>query len=177
MKNNWDERYQSKRNEDLWTWQSTGDILYMIWKYNLEPGKSLDLGCGVGEKSWLLSKFGYKVLGLDFSEYAINQAKQNFPELDFRVQDLEFIEDLQEKDFDLICDILVLAFIKDKEKYLNVIKTKLRGHFILKVPTISRKPNFIHESELKNLLKIFKILDEQVRVEENFEVRTFLLTK
>lgn len=40
-------------------------------------GKVLDVGCGAGEHTMLLVERGYDVLGVDFSEQAIAQAREN----------------------------------------------------------------------------------------------------
>lgn len=40
-------------------------------------GKVLDVGCGAGEHTMLLTRLGYDVLGIDFSEHAVAQARQN----------------------------------------------------------------------------------------------------
>jgi SAM-dependent methyltransferase len=40
-------------------------------------GKVLDVGCGTGEHTILLTRLGYDVLGVDFAPRAIEQARQN----------------------------------------------------------------------------------------------------
>jgi SAM-dependent methyltransferase len=40
-------------------------------------GKVLDVGCGTGEHTILLTRLGYDVLGIDFSPRAVEQARQN----------------------------------------------------------------------------------------------------
>ncbi|TVY06305.1 class I SAM-dependent methyltransferase [Mycolicibacterium porcinum] len=40
-------------------------------------GKVLDVGCGAGEHTMLLTRLGYDVLGIDFSEQAVAQAREN----------------------------------------------------------------------------------------------------
>ncbi|MGV0741762.1 class I SAM-dependent methyltransferase [Mycolicibacterium sp. XJ870] len=40
-------------------------------------GKVLDVGCGTGEHTMLLTRLGYDVLGIDFSPHAIAQAREN----------------------------------------------------------------------------------------------------
>ncbi|MGV9796437.1 class I SAM-dependent methyltransferase [Mycobacterium sp. NPDC003449] len=43
-------------------------------------GKVLDVGCGTGEHTMLLTRLGYDVLGIDFSPHAIAQATENAAE-------------------------------------------------------------------------------------------------
>jgi SAM-dependent methyltransferase len=40
-------------------------------------GKVLDVGCGTGEHTMLLTRLGYDVLGIDFSPHAVEQARRN----------------------------------------------------------------------------------------------------
>ncbi|MFV1365672.1 class I SAM-dependent methyltransferase [Mycolicibacterium elephantis] len=40
-------------------------------------GKVLDVGCGTGEHTILLSRLGYDVVGVDYSPHAIAQAREN----------------------------------------------------------------------------------------------------
>ena len=41
----------------------------------LISGKVLDVGCGTGEHTILLTRLGYDVLGIDFAPNAIEQAR------------------------------------------------------------------------------------------------------
>jgi SAM-dependent methyltransferase len=40
----------------------------------------LDAGCGIGEHTILLTRLGYRVLGIDFSPHAVEQARANAAE-------------------------------------------------------------------------------------------------
>lgn len=40
-------------------------------------GKVLDVGCGTGEHTMLLTRLGYDVLGIDFAPEAVEQARRN----------------------------------------------------------------------------------------------------
>src|SRR6185437_411811 len=43
-------------------------------------GKVLDVGCGTGEHTILLTRLGYDVLGIDFAPEAVEQARANAAE-------------------------------------------------------------------------------------------------
>src|SRR6476620_3309756 len=43
----------------------------------LSRGKVLDVGCGTGEHTILLTGLGYDVLGIDFAPEAVEQARRN----------------------------------------------------------------------------------------------------
>lgn len=96
--------------------------------------KILDLGCGVGERSKYLSKFG-KVIGIDISSKNIEIAKQKYPEIDFRVMEAENLS--FEKDFfDTIYAYDVLEHVDDLEKTLEEIKRVLKqgGKLLIDIP-------------------------------------------
>ena len=46
-------------------------------KVGLIRGKVLDVGCGTGEHTILLTRLGYDVLGIDFAPEAVEQARRN----------------------------------------------------------------------------------------------------
>lgn len=49
----------------------------------------LEAGCGVGQWVWMLSKQGYKIMGVDFAKRTINKMHQQFPDLDIRFGDVK----------------------------------------------------------------------------------------
>ena len=51
------------------------------------PAKILDIGCGGGRTTTMLSQMGYKVTGIDLSKNLIEYAKKNFPDIEFYVMD------------------------------------------------------------------------------------------
>ncbi len=79
----------------------------------------LDLGCGTGEISNYLSKFG-KVIGVDFSENSINIARENYKHIKFLLGDITQIN--LNKKFDYIYCIGVLHHIPEVKKALINIK-------------------------------------------------------
>src|SRR5690606_5608526 len=53
------------------------------------PGSSiLDAGCGTGRVGGYLSERGYQVVGVDLDETLIEEARNSFPDADWRVGDL-----------------------------------------------------------------------------------------
>lgn len=50
---------------------------------------ALDIGCGLGHFSAALQKLGFSVVGADGRESNVLEARQRFPEIDFRVADVE----------------------------------------------------------------------------------------
>ena len=56
-------------------------------QYSLKT--ALDLGCGVGHYSALLSEFGFEVLGADGREENVLEARGRYPHLNFQVADAQ----------------------------------------------------------------------------------------
>lgn len=50
--------------------------------------KILDLGCGIGVDSNYMTSKGFDVIGIDLSKEMLKLAKQKFPHIDFRQQDI-----------------------------------------------------------------------------------------
>lgn len=81
--------------------------------------RALDLGCGGGQGSIRLARAGYDVIGVDFSETAIELARQNADEAgvdcEFRVGDVTDLADLASDDFGLAIDNHTLHCLVEKE--------------------------------------------------------------
>ena len=55
---------------------------------NLTGKKILDLGCGIGKEENYISNKGYDIIGIDFAENIIKEAKNKFPNCKFEIMDL-----------------------------------------------------------------------------------------
>lgn len=108
-----------------------------------KSSKVLDLACGNGRHSVLFAKKGYKVTGVDLSEYLIRQArnllKSDYSEsrsnLEFEIRDMRHIS--YRNKFDLVVNLFSSFgyFDKDSENF-SVIKgisksLKKNGYFFL----------------------------------------------
>lgn len=71
-------------------------------------GRLLELGCGAGNLSIALSNKGFSVSGVDFSEAAIDWAKDNAKAaskiIDFRVADVTYMSCFASASFDVLYD-------------------------------------------------------------------------
>src|SRR5690625_3006839 len=62
------------------------DVITLLDPKNNE--KILDLGCGTGDLTHKISSMGSKVLGVDYSDHMIDQAKMKYPQIQFQVKDI-----------------------------------------------------------------------------------------
>lgn len=117
--------------------------------------KILDLGCGNGRLSVLLSKCGFNVHGLDSSEKLIAMAKENASEqnvkIDFCKGDMRKLP-FKDNEFDGIFNFYSSFGFYDNEENITVLKEirrvlKLQGKFLLE--TINR--DTLSSSIQKNL--------------------------
>ncbi len=101
--------------------------------------KVLDLACGEGYGSFLMSEWGAKeVVGVDISKEAIHSANKNFKKdnikfVNSNVEDLNFIED---NSFDLIVSFETIEHLSNPNLFLKEIKRVIRpeGAIIISCP-------------------------------------------
>jgi SAM-dependent methyltransferase len=72
----------------------------------LEPGRALDLGCGQGRNAAWLVRRGWHVTGVDFSDVALEAAREAAPDADW-IQ-----SDLREYEPDERYDLVLYAFVQ-----------------------------------------------------------------
>lgn len=84
-KTTWDSKlYQNKHS---YVYEYGSDLLNLL---KIKPEERiLDLGCGTGQLSHAIQQAGAQVTGVDASASMINDAKENFPEVDFHVANAE----------------------------------------------------------------------------------------
>src|SRR5580704_11405623 len=75
--------YQSSHS---FVWEYGRDVIGLLAP---QPGERiLDVGCGTGQLTAEIARAGADVTGIDQSAAMIAQARQNFPDLRFEVQDV-----------------------------------------------------------------------------------------
>jgi 2-polyprenyl-3-methyl-5-hydroxy-6-metoxy-1,4-benzoquinol methylase len=127
-----DERLYERTLRDLRRGKFPGDYSVKLGMCASRPGeKILDIGCGTG---WfaaaVASQYGAEVLGIDASDYAINEARRRYGDIDnlgFQVCDALLIE--YEDTFDKVSclDVLEHFSYEDAQSLLSKIGTALRG--------------------------------------------------
>lgn len=112
---------------------------YMLAKNLCEGKKVLDVACGVGYGSYLMSQWGAKnVTGIDISKEAIQQAKEIFKEdnIDFRCDTVECLKDFPDNYFDLAISLETIEHLDNPIEFLKEVRrvVKFTGTIIVSCP-------------------------------------------
>ena len=89
--------------------------------------KILDVGCGVGVDAGFMVAEGFEIIGIDLSKEMLNIARQKFPQIDFRQQNMIEI-DFPQNSFNGILASFSLIHIAKKDippllkKFHNLLK-------------------------------------------------------
>jgi ubiquinone/menaquinone biosynthesis C-methylase UbiE len=105
----------------------------------LPKGSSvLDLGCGNGEMSEFLSLKGYKVVGIDINEIAINQNKSKFSKVKYICGDITGFLPFENRTFDAV----IISFV-----LVNIIPSSVREELISEITRILKTGGLIWVNE------------------------------
>ena len=117
---NWNAELYTKKHAFVFAYGS--DLLELL---NPQPGERiLDLGCGSGELTRQLADRGAMVVGLDASASMLDKARQQFPELDFRLGDATTFA-LPDR-FDVIFSNAVLHWVTDYDRAADCMNHHLK---------------------------------------------------
>lgn len=97
---------------------------YFIAKFCCKGKVVLDVACGEGYGSYLLSKWGAKeVVGVDISSTAISKAKKIFKldNINFKTSNAEKMIHLPNSFFDLVVSFETIEHVNNPQKFLNEI--------------------------------------------------------
>ncbi len=98
---------------------------YLISKEFVKNKRVLDVACGEGYGSYLISQWeADSVVGVDISDEAIEKAKKNFKRdnIDYFVQDATNMQKLKDNDFDVVVSYETFEHVSDVELFLKEIK-------------------------------------------------------
>jgi len=135
----WEKYYAKTPLEKIpWYYTQADYFIKLLNSGKLGTGKALDLGCGVGAKSIILAKKGFKVTGIDISPTAICYARKNAKKekvgVRFIAADTSDISFLKDEKFDFVLDWANLHGIpkSKRKKYIKqIIQHTQRGSKIL----------------------------------------------
>jgi|TARA_B100001971_G_C18079124_1_gene477301 ubiquinone/menaquinone biosynthesis C-methylase UbiE len=133
--------YEDKRYVDkITTWQEKGLKKYLInyvdfVRRYVKPGaKYLDLGCGAGLSSDMLSRY-YNVTGADYSQPVLDYAKKHFKNPKFKREDARKLS-FKDNSFDAVCACGFIEHVKEVDKVLSEMHrvVKKKGVIIIVSP-------------------------------------------
>ncbi len=127
------------RNYELETWTRCSDnyedTFAMLTNKMISPlmkvteiksgSRILDIGCGPGNSTNILSETGAKVTGIDFSQKMIDNATISYPKINFKQADAESIPE-EDNTFDVVIANYVVHHLPDPEKVFSEIARVLK---------------------------------------------------
>ncbi len=118
----WDAELYESRHAFVWQF---GEALVEL--LNPQPGERvLDLGCGPGQLTAKIAERGASPLGLDSSPEMIGQARQNYPNLTFVLENAASMS--FENEFDAVFSNAALHWMLDQSAVALRIARALRTH-------------------------------------------------
>ncbi|MBU3143471.1 glycosyltransferase [Clostridium sp. CF012] len=137
----WEERFESGSWDEFEGVKQTEFFTHVALKYlpnwliediDINDYRILDAGCAKGEGTSILKQCFSKsdVIGIDFSESAINDAKNNYPACDFFCYD---IKDIKEK-YDVVFCSNVLEHFKNPFRELDKLIDITEKYLLLLLP-------------------------------------------
>lgn len=107
--------------------------------------KVLDIGCGVGYGSALLSRTAQSVIGIDLRPHAIAFAEQHWarPNITFLVGDALDVESYPSEKFDVIVAFEIIEHLPDDARFIEIVATCLQPNGILCIsaPNLEAMPH------------------------------------
>lgn len=114
--------------------------------YRFAGKRVLDVGCGIGDLSFLLAARGAEVVGVELDEEKVERAaaiaqRWNFQQLRFVAGDVMRLDQMGLGQFDVITCIALLEHIQQDEDLLTQMLSLLRpgGLLVVEVPSATRK--------------------------------------
>ena len=106
----WEARYRERETpwDDGQPWRPLPDLLN---RFAPPGGRLLDIGCGLGGKAAQMASLGYRVLGVDISQAAIDEAQRLTAGLDseLKLRRANFLKESPDTPFDVAFDRSVWA--------------------------------------------------------------------
>lgn len=160
--NEWERTYRERRLEDI-PWHSSQpekQLVELVDKGMIKPGRVLDMGSGDGTNSLYLASRGFEVYGIDISPTAVkiarHRSRRRNLQCTYTVGDVLEIRTLRR--FDLILDRGCFHHIPDehKERYTKKISglLKKKGHLFLKCFS-DKEPHFAGKLSKEDIRKYF----------------------
>ncbi len=124
--NKWDAELYEARHSFVWQFGKG-----LVETLNPQPGERiLDVGCGTGQLTAKIAESGASVVGLDSSPAMIGQSRQNFPKLQFVLENVAAMQFNAE--FDALFSNAALHWVLDAQTAAHAMSKALRkgGRFV-----------------------------------------------
>jgi 2-polyprenyl-3-methyl-5-hydroxy-6-metoxy-1,4-benzoquinol methylase len=129
--NDWNHRFRTRDVDEFMSRQIAVAVEW-VGRMAVRAPRVLELGCGTGWLSGALSEqCGARVVGIDLSQEAVEQARRAYPHLEFHAGDALTLP--LQGPFDAIVSADVLAHIPDQQAVIDLMARLLRagGTFVL----------------------------------------------
>lgn len=176
----WDDIYTDhNKNSDFM--QFSEHQIDTILSQSCNTRNALDIGCGEGDLMYQLEQRGIEGTGIDISKLAISRAQDKVPQGSFicaNFEDYQFPNDIS---FDLIFAKFVIAFIENKESFLDKINQLLKedGTFVIMTPVAKELPEnneiFISQITVDNLFPHFS--ERIITIKDSQKLSLFIYNK
>jgi 2-polyprenyl-3-methyl-5-hydroxy-6-metoxy-1,4-benzoquinol methylase len=121
---------------------------YRYARFRAKGADVLDIGCGYGYGSHLLSEEAESVAGIDFHPPAVAYAKEHYvgPNLSYQEHDANNPLPFEDNSFDLVVSSEVIEHIQRQKELVEEIARVGRpgGHVIVKTPNIVNDPGGVN---------------------------------
>jgi len=135
-------------------------VVSALSQAGVQEPRILDLGCGTGWLSSIMSQFG-PTTAVDLSEFAVTTTAKRFPWVRFIQGDLFEWSKSQRPDFDVIVSQEVIEHVADQAGYLEIASLLLkdRGWLVLTTPNARtvkalRNPQMWSNQPIENILTL-----------------------
>jgi SAM-dependent methyltransferase len=134
-----DDAYKSRTAP--WVIGEPQPAIVELQRAGLIHSKVLDIGCGTGEHTILLTRLGYDVLGIDFAPHAVEQARANAAEqgVDARFEVADAMNLGAEPGYQTIVDSALFHIFDDADRvrYVSSLHTAARPGGLVHVLALS----------------------------------------
>jgi SAM-dependent methyltransferase len=134
-----DDAYKSRTAP--WVIGEPQPAIVELQRAGLIHSKVLDIGCGTGEHTIMLTRLGYDVLGIDFAPHAVEQARANAAEkgVDARFEVADAMNLGAEPGYQTIVDSALFHIFgaADHARYVDSLHTAVRPGGLVHVLALS----------------------------------------
>lgn len=123
----WRQDYKNRHTSSKLGWERRAALAQRVAAYVV--GSVLDLGCGYGELAQFVKG---KYLGIDFSPFVVEKAKEMRPGVQFLVGDILDLPDVGQ--FDTVAMLEVVEHLDDPPHVVDLVRPLARRRIVISVP-------------------------------------------